>query len=74
MTSLAGACARWVAGDSSHGPKPDGSQMVQNDPVRGPHVLENFSRVLELKMGVFGARVSFGTQSYVYIGLRVAFR
>ena len=23
---------------------------------------------------MFGARVSFGTQSYVYIGLRIAFR
>ena len=33
-TSLVGACPWWVAGDASHGPKPDGSQVVQNDPVR----------------------------------------
>ena len=32
-TSLAGACARWVASDASHGPKPNGSQVVQNDSV-----------------------------------------
>ena len=33
-TYLAGACCRWLAGDTSFGPKLHGSQMVQNDPIR----------------------------------------
>ena len=33
-SSLAGACARVVAGDPSHGHNPFGLQMGQNDPVR----------------------------------------
>ena len=43
-----------LAGSVSHGQNPFGLKMVQNDPVRGPQVLENFSRVLELKMSVLG--------------------
>ena len=55
---LAGTCARGgggggggggVAGIASHGRNPFGLKMVQNDLVWGPQVLENFSRVLELK-------------------------
>ena len=33
-----------------------------------------FPRVFGAQDGVLGARVSFGTQSYVYIGPRVTFR
>ena len=35
-SSLASACARGVAGISSHGQNPFGLIMVQNDPIRGP--------------------------------------
>ena len=53
-SSLAGACARVVVGIVSHGQNPIYLKTGQNDPVRGPQVLENFSRVLELKMSVLG--------------------
>ena len=36
--------------------------------------LGSFSRVFGAQDGCLGARVSFGIQSYVYIGPRVAFR
>ena len=51
---MAGVCSKGVAGNVSHGQNPFGLKTVQNDPVRGPQVLENFSRVLELKMSVLG--------------------
>ena len=35
-SSLAGACARGVAGIASHGQNLFGLKLVQNDPVRGP--------------------------------------
>ena len=41
-----------VAGIASHGQNPFGLKAVQNYLVRGPQVLEKFSRVLELKMSV----------------------
>ena len=47
-------CSKGVARNVSHGQNPFGLKTVQNDPVRGPQVLENFSRVLELKMSVLG--------------------
>ena len=47
-------CSKVVAGNVSHGQKSFGLKMVQNDPVRGPQVLGNFSRVSELKMSVLG--------------------
>ena len=47
-------CSKGVAGDASHGQNPFGLKMVQNDLVQGPHVLGNFSRVLEVKMSVLG--------------------
>ena len=43
-----------VAENVPHRQDPFGLKMVQNDPVQGPHVLGNFSRVLELKMSVLG--------------------
>ena len=43
-----------MARDVSHGQNPFGLKTVQNDPVRGPQVLGNFSRVLGLKMSVLG--------------------
>ena len=62
-SSLANVCARVVAGDASHGQNPFGLQMGQNDPVRCSRFWGVFSRALELKMGVMGARVIFGTQN-----------
>ena len=53
-SSLAGMCSKVVAGNVSHGQNPFGLKTVQNDPVRGPQVLGNFSKVLELKMSVLG--------------------
>ena len=50
---LAGACCRWMAGDTSFGPKLHGSQMGQNDPTRCSRFWRVFPWVLELKM-VFG--------------------
>ena len=47
-------CSKGVAGNVSHGQNPFGLKTVQNDLVRGPQVLGNFSRVLELKMSVLG--------------------
>ena len=47
-------CSKGVAGIASHGQNPFGLKVVQNDSVRGPQVLENFSMVLELKMSVLG--------------------
>ena len=35
-SSLAGVCARGVAGIAFHGQNPFGLKMVQNDPIRGP--------------------------------------
>ena len=46
--------ARGVARNSSHGQNPFALKTVQNDLVRGPQVLGNFSRALELKMSVLG--------------------
>ena len=43
-----------VAGNVPHGKNPFGLKMVQNDPVQGPRVLGNLSRVLELKISVLG--------------------
>ena len=43
-----------MIGNVSHDQNPFGLKIVQNDPVRGPQVLGNFSRVLELKMSVLG--------------------
>ena len=37
-------------------------------------ILESFSLGFWSSKGVLGARVSFGIQSYVYIGLMVAFK
>ena len=45
-----GACIKGVAGNVSHGQNQFGLKTGQNDPVRGPQVLGNFYRVLELKM------------------------
>ena len=53
-SSLAGACNKEVAGNVSHGKNLFGLKTVQNDPVWGPQVCGNFSRVLELKMSVLG--------------------
>ena len=53
-SSLDGAFSKGVAGITSHGQNPFGLKAIQNDPIRGPQVLENFSRVLELKMSVLG--------------------
>ena len=61
-----------VAGGTSFGPISHGSQIVKMTQL-GSTSLESFSRVLEFKNGVFGARVSFGIKSYVYIGPRVIF-
>ena len=72
-TSLAGACCRWLVGDASFGPKLHGSQMVQNGPIL-VHMFWRISLGFGAQDGCFGARVSFGTQNYVYIGPRVAFR
>ena len=55
--------ARGVFENVSHCQNPFGLKTVQNDPVRGPQVLGNFSRVLELKNECFGARVLFGMQN-----------
>ena len=41
--------------------------------LRGVHDLESSSYGFGAQDGALGARVSFGTQSYVYIGLRVTF-
>ena len=43
-----------VAGIVFHGQNSIGLKTGRNDPVRGPLVLGNFSRVLELKMSVLG--------------------
>ena len=51
---MACACSKVVAGNVSHGQNPFGLKTVQNDPVQGPSILGNFSRVLELKMSVLG--------------------
>ena len=56
-SSLAGACARVVAGDGSHGQNPFGIQMGQNDPVRCSRFWGVFFRALELKMSVL--RIGF---------------
>ena len=53
-SSLAGACIKGVAGNVSHDQNPFSLKTGRNDPVRGPHVLGNFSRVLEMKMSVLG--------------------
>ena len=45
-------CSKVVAGNVPHGQDLFGLKIVQNDPVRVPQVLGNFSRVLELKMSV----------------------
>ena len=45
---------RIFAGNVSLDQNPFGLKTGQNDPVRGPQVLGNFSRVLELKMSVLG--------------------
>ena len=73
-TYLAGACCRWLAGDASFCPKLHGSQMVPKRPNSVFTILESFSYGFGAQDGVLGAMVSFGMQSYVYIGLRVAFR
>ena len=54
--------------------KPERPENGSKRPSSVFKVLGSFSRVLELKMSVLGTRVPFGTQSYVYIGHRVAFR
>ena len=46
--------------------------MVKNDPT-GCSRFGEFFLGFGAQDGVLGARVSFGTQSYVYIGPRVAF-
>ena len=48
-SSLAGACARVVVGDTSHDQNLFGLQMGQNDPVRCSRFWGVFSRALELK-------------------------
>ena len=53
---MARACSKGVAGNVSHDQNPFGLKTVQNYPIRGPQVLGNFSRVLELKMSVLGLR------------------
>ena len=41
-------------GNVFHGQNPFGLKTGRNDPIRGPQVLGNFSKVLELKMSVLG--------------------
>ena len=53
-SSLAGARAMVVAGIVSHDQNSIDLKKGRNDPIRGPQVLGNFSRVLELKMSVLG--------------------
>ena len=62
-SSLAGACARVVAGDASHGQNPFGLQMGQNDPVRCSRFWGVFSRALELKMSVLGLGFSLARKT-----------
>ena len=72
-SSLFGACCRWPAGGDSFGPNSHGSQMVKR-PNLVFTILESFFLGFWSSRGCFGDRVSFGIQSYVYIGPRVAFR
>ena len=51
---MASACSKGVAGNVSRGQNQFVLKTVQNDQVRGSQVLGNFSRVLELKMSVWG--------------------
>ena len=46
--------SKGVAGNVSHGQNSFSLKTVQNDTVRGPQVLGNFSRVFELKTSVLG--------------------
>ena len=73
-SSLAGACARVVASDASHGQNSFGLQIGQNDPVQCSMFWGVFSRAFGAQNECVGARVLFGTQNYVYIGPRVSFR
>ena len=63
LFSLAGACARVVAGDASHDQNPFGVQMGQNDPVRCSRFLGVFSKALELKMSVLGLGFSLARKT-----------
>ena len=62
-----------MAGGASFGPNPHDSQMVKC-PNLVFTILESFFLGFGTQDGVLGARVSFGIQSYVYIGPRVAFK
>ena len=62
-SSLAGECARVVAGDASHGQNLFGLQMGQNDPILCSRIWGVFSMALELKMSVLGLGFSLACKT-----------